>query len=113
VEGTVEGRVLRGTWEQPGASGRFVFALSKDGKVLTGRFGNGEYWNGFREDAETGSSAWQLDSGTPRETLRSLLLAANSAIYAGDAGALRRVSGLVAVWRTCPRRQDKRRADER
>jgi MscS family membrane protein len=95
VEGTVEGRVLRGNWEQPGASGRFVFALSKDGKVLTGRFGNGEYWNGFRENAETGSSAWQLDSGTPRETLRSLLLAANSAIYDGDAGALRRVSGLL------------------
>jgi hypothetical protein len=52
VEGTVEGRVLRGTWAQPGTSGTFVFALSEDGQVLTGRFGNGEYWNGFREDAE-------------------------------------------------------------
>jgi MscS family membrane protein len=41
VEGVVEGRVLRGTWAQPGASGAFVFALSEDGQVLTGRFGNG------------------------------------------------------------------------
>ncbi len=48
IEGTVEGHVLRGTWAQPGSSGEVVFALSKDGQVLTGRFGNGEYWNGFR-----------------------------------------------------------------
>ena len=96
VEGTVEGRVLRGTWEQTGSSGRFVFALSEDGDVLTGRFGNGEYWNGLREDVASGSSAWQLDNGTPRETLRSLLLVANSAIYDGDAGALRRASGLLS-----------------
>lgn len=95
VDGTVDGRVLRGTWEQPGSSGQFVFALSEDGEVLTGRFGNGEYWNGFREEAAGGSSTWQLGNGTPRETLRSLLLAANAAIYDGDAGALRRVSSLL------------------
>ena len=95
IEGTVDGRVLSGTWEQPGASGRFVFALSEDGQVLTGRFGNGEYWNGFRDMSETGSGAWQLANGTPRETLRSLLLATNAAVYAGDAGALRKVSNLI------------------
>lgn len=95
VEGTVAGRVLRGSWEQPGASGSFVFALSEDGQVLTGRFGNGEYWNGFRDMSETGSGAWQLANGTPRETLRSLLLATNAAVYAGDAGALRKVSNLI------------------
>jgi len=96
VEGTVEGRVLRGEWSQPGSSGRFVFALSEDGQVLTGRFGNGEYWNGFREDAEGGSSTWRLGNGSPRETLRSLLIAANTALYAGDAGALRQVGNLVS-----------------
>lgn len=96
VEGIVEGRVLRGEWSQPGSSGRFVFALSEDGQVLTGRFGNGEYWNGFREDAEGGSSTWRLSNGTPRETLRSLLIAANTALYSGDAGALRQVANLVS-----------------
>lgn len=96
IEGTIKGRVLRGIWEQTGASGRFVFALSQDGEVLTGRFGNGEYWNGFRDSAEEGSGAWYLANGTPRETLRSLLLATNAAVYAGDAGALRQVANLVS-----------------
>jgi len=95
IEGTVEGHVLSGTWEQPGSSGRFVFALSEDGQVLTGRFGNGEYWNGFRDTDENGSGSWQLANGTPRETLRSLLLATNAAVYSGDAGALRSVANLV------------------
>jgi len=95
IEGTVEGRVLRGTWEQPGSSGEVVFALSEDGQVLTGRFGNGEYWNGFREEAGSESSGWQLGNASPRETLRSLLIATNVATYQGDAGALRRVRNLV------------------
>lgn len=96
VEGAVEGRVLRGTWEQPGASGAFVFALSEDGQMMTGRFGNGEYWNGFRDNPEAGSAVWQLDNGTPRQTLRSVLLAMNAATYSGDAGALRQIPTLVS-----------------
>ena len=96
IEGTVEGRVLRGTWAQPGSSGKVVFALSKDGQVLTGRFGNGEYWNGFRESAGSESSTWNLGNGSPRETLRSLLIATNVAVYAGDAGALRQVDNLLS-----------------
>ncbi len=95
IEGLVDGGVLRGTWTQPGSSGKFVFALSEDGQVLTGRFGNGEYWNGFREDAEGGSANWRLDNDTPRIVLRSLLLAANAAIYDGDAGALRQIDNLM------------------
>ena len=96
VEGRVEGRVLRGTWTQPGASGSLVFALSEDGQVLTGRFDNGEYWNGYRDTAASRSAAWQMNNATPRETLRSLLVAANVAIYSGDARALREVADLVA-----------------
>ena len=95
IEGTVAGRVLRGTWSQPGASGAVVFALSEDGQVLTGRFGNGEYWNGFRETAGSDTGDWQLGNASPRETLRSLLIATNLATYQGDAGALRRVANLV------------------
>jgi len=63
--------------------------------MLTGRFGNGEYWNGYREEASTGSAGWQLANGTPRVVLRSLLLAVNSAIYDGDAGALRQLDNLL------------------
>jgi small-conductance mechanosensitive channel len=95
IEGRVENGVLRGAWEQPGSSGKFLFALSEDGQVITGRFGNGEYWNGFREDSKGGSASWQLDNDTPRVVLRSLLLAANAAIYDGDAGALRQLDNLV------------------
>jgi hypothetical protein len=95
IEGIVEGRVLRATWAQPGSSGQVVFALSQDGLVLTGRFGNGEYWNGFREAAGSESRTWQLGNGSPRETLRSLLIATNVATYQGDAGALRLVGNLV------------------
>ena len=96
IEGIVEGRVLRGTWAQPGSSGQVVFALSPDGQVLTGRFGNGEYWNGFREAAGSESGTWQLGNGSPRETLRSLLIATNVAVNGGDAGALRRVDNLLS-----------------
>jgi hypothetical protein len=63
--------------------------------VLTGRFGNGEYWNGFRDDGDAGRSRLRIDNSTPRATLRSLLIAANRAVYSGDARALRRVDALV------------------
>ena len=95
IVGEVSGRVLRGTWEQPGGSGAFVFTISEDGQVLTGRFGNGEYWNGVRAGDAEGSGSWRLGNASPRETLRSLLLTANVAIYDNDAGALRRVDRLL------------------
>jgi small-conductance mechanosensitive channel len=95
VEGVVDGDVLRATWEQAGASGSVVFALSEDGQVLTGRFDNGEYWNGFRDDGEIERGHLMLSNATPRDTLRSLLTAANAATYEGNGRALRRVSRLV------------------
>ena len=64
IDGTVSEGLLRGTWTQTGGDGQFVFALSEDGTVLTGRFGNGEYWNGFRVADRVGdlprdfSSTW-------------------------------------------------------
>jgi len=95
VKGLVKGNVMEGTWDQPGASGTVVFALSEDGQVITGRFGNGEYWNGFRDDGETESSDMMITNVTPRRTLRSLLIAANAAIYENNGRALRRISSLV------------------
>jgi MscS family membrane protein len=95
VEGTVEGRLLRGTWSQPGATGRFVFALSADGQTLTGRFGNGEYWNGFRDVEAAAPAGLTTSNATPRDTLQSLLIATNAAIYEGNARALQRVRNLV------------------
>ena len=95
VTGTVEGRVLRGSWEQPGASGTMVFALSEDGRVLTGRFGNGEYWNGFRSVEDGGVGDMAMMNATPRETLRTLLIAMNAAVYSDNARALRRIDRLL------------------
>ncbi|MGF1447386.1 MAG: mechanosensitive ion channel family protein [Pikeienuella sp.] len=96
VEGTVEGRLLTARWAQPGASGTVVFALSEDGQVLTGRFGNGEYWNGFRDESDIGRGRLRINNATPRETLRSLLVATNIAVYEGNARALRRIDALVS-----------------
>jgi hypothetical protein len=95
VTGTLEGRVLRGTWEQPGASGTMVFALSEDGRVLTGRFGNGEYWNGFRSVEDGGVGDMAMAKATPRQTLRTLVIAVNAAIYSENARALRRVDEVL------------------
>ncbi len=95
MSGRVEGHVLRGEWEEPGASGTFIFALSDDGQTLTGRYGNGEYWNGFRDEADEFRSAVTLSNRTPRETLRSLLIASNAAVYGGNSRALRRIGDLV------------------
>ncbi|MBL4558608.1 MAG: hypothetical protein JKP98_20675 [Rhodobacteraceae bacterium] len=94
VEGTVEGRLLRGTWSQPGATGRFVFALSADGQTLTGRFGNGEYWNGFRDVEAAAPAGLTTSNATPRDTLQSLLIATNAAIYEGNA----RACSACATW---------------
>lgn len=48
-----------------------------------------------RDRAEAGCAAWHLSNGTPRETLRSLLLVATAAGHASDAGALRKLENLI------------------
>ena len=96
IEGTVEGRVLRGTWRQRGASGGFVFALAAKGGSFTGRYESGEYWNGRRVAAGENGLARFTSTATPRETLRSLLAAANEAVHEGNVAAMRHVDRLLA-----------------
>lgn len=72
-----------------------MLALSEDGQVLTGRFGNGEYWNGFRTSEDCGVGDMAMMKATPRETMRTLLIAVNAAIYSGNARALRRIDQLL------------------
>lgn len=78
IEGAVEGVVVTGTWSQPGAEGGFEFALAPDGQSFVGRYANGEYWNGQRLD-DAATDAAGFGAGSPRETLLSLMSAANAA----------------------------------
>lgn len=89
IEGQIDAQgVLRGTWEQPGSRGGFIFALSDDGATFTGRYDNGEYWNGQRADGMANRVAFTA-SFSPRETLRSILAAANAAAFQGNVAAAR------------------------
>lgn len=80
IEGTVKGRKLEGTWsEASGRGGGFLFTLATDSETFIGRFDSGEWWTGSRLpeglDREVGSE----DLSSPRETLRTFLIAANAA----------------------------------
>ncbi len=85
IDGQIEGAVVRGTWEQPGAEGTFEFALAPDGESFVGRFGNGEYWNG-EKIAGFGSDARAFGAETPKAALASVVSAINAAL-AGDSFA--------------------------
>jgi len=78
IEATVDGRVLTGAWREKDGEGVFTFALSRDGDSFAGRFGNGEYWNGERLDENRASPTPFGRSDTPRETLRTVIAAANA-----------------------------------
>jgi hypothetical protein len=79
IEGSVEGRELRGSWSQIGGSGEFTFALSPDGKSFMGRFDNGEWWTGKRLASATDYEVGAAVLTSPRETLRSFVQAGNAA----------------------------------
>lgn len=90
IEGRVEGRLLRGSWSVDGVSGGFLFALAADGKTFTGRFDSSEYWNGRRViPGETDTTSAFNVASTPRESLRTIITAANEAVFAGNAAAER------------------------
>jgi small-conductance mechanosensitive channel len=88
VEGRVEGRLIQGRWEGADASGGFVFALSPDGQTFTGRFDSGEYWNGWRMVKARERHVAFSAAISPRETLRTVITAANEANFEGNAAAL-------------------------
>lgn len=94
IEGKVTGRLLEGTWREPGSSGGFIFALGDDGQSFTGRFSSGEYWNGQRiDDRATDGDA--PGGASPRDTLDAVLQGSNAAIFQNDSSALRRIADLM------------------
>lgn len=95
LRGTIEDRVLRGAWQEPAASGEFVFALSPDGRSFSGRYGDGGFWNGERIDPRAVEAVSTLRA-TPRDVLRSLLVAGNATVYEGDVHAQRRIEGMLS-----------------
>ena len=95
IEGRIEDKVLRGSWYQDGTSGSIVFALAEDGQSFTGRFVDGEYWNGMRVPEAAGSTEAIVLRDTPRAVFRSLVYLANAAVYEGDISAVNASDGLL------------------
>ena len=97
IEGRLDGRILKGRWEQPGAAGTFLFTLSEDGQTFTGRFDSGEYWNGRRAARETTRTARFSAAFSPRESLRTAIAAMNEAVFEGNSGASRFFEPLLVI----------------
>ena len=89
IEGRIDGPLLKGIWSQAGAQGGFLFALSEDGQTFTGRYENGEYWNGERAAEGADQRRRFTASFSPKETLRTVVAAANAAVFRRDAAAAR------------------------
>jgi hypothetical protein len=71
-----------------GAYGSILFALSSDGKTFTGRYDNGEYWNGRRVAEDERHAFSFTDAMSPRESLRTIITAANEAVFFGNTTAM-------------------------
>lgn len=78
IEGTVEGRTLRGTFTEPDHGGRIVYTLSPDGQTFFGRDDVGDWWNGGRLPDVPAVQPRTADLTTPRGVLRSFLLGFNA-----------------------------------
>jgi small-conductance mechanosensitive channel len=86
IEGTAEGRVLRGQWFEDGQSGTFEIVQSQNGQSFAGRFDGTEWWTGGR--AFESDIVFDVDQSSPAAVMRSFLAAANGAVD-GDFDALR------------------------
>lgn len=109
IEGRIEGQVLRGSWFQDGTSGAIVFALSGDGQSFTGRFVDGEYWNGMRASDTASSATVIVTQDTPRAVFQSLVSLANAAVYEGDISAVNTTEALLLYDGDPSNARDKRR----
>lgn len=95
IVGVANGRLLEGEWTEGEASGRFVFALGERGQTFTGRFDSGEWWNGQRIRAEDEEGLRFSDASSPRETLRSVVVAFNDASGGGSVEQLHLVEPML------------------
>lgn len=95
IEGRVEGRLLRGRWFVDRATGGILFALSSDGTTFTGRYDNGEYWNGSRIADDRIRPFSFTAAISPRETLRTVTTASNEVFFSGNVAALQTYEPLL------------------
>lgn len=96
IEGSADGHLLRGVWRQDGAEGSILFALSEDGRMFTGRFTGGEYWNGQRVDGEATTAGSDSAAQNPREVLQRIVRFGNAAVYGGDIAAVGAVDRMLS-----------------
>jgi MscS family membrane protein len=78
IEAESQGRLLVGDWIEPTRRGNFLFTLAPDGQSFMGRFDSGEWWTGGRSGPDDLAQASAVDRSTPRQVLKSLLMAANA-----------------------------------
>lgn len=87
LTGIIRGRLLVGSWEDASGEGEFMFAMAPDGETFMGRFGTGDWWTGQRMAPRDGTEVL-ADGSTPRNALRTLLVAGN-AVRGGRAARMR------------------------
>ena len=94
VRGTVVGRVLTGFWQQDGIEGPIVFSISEDAQTFTGRYVDGEYWNGSRVvGAQIAIPVVPPD--TPREALERFVALQNAANFGDSLSAVGSLDALM------------------
>ncbi len=77
IDGTVQGRELRGRWIEGTRSGEITFVLAPDGQSFMGRFETGEWWTGARVQGAVSGVA--MDQAGARQALRTFVMAGNAA----------------------------------
>ena len=88
IEGVSRDGILEGEWSQDGGSGRFTFVLAPDGKSFAGRYATGTYWNGARVKSDEFRPTPFYAADTPRNALRTIIVAANEAVDGNSSAAL-------------------------
>ena len=79
IEGRIEGPVLKGRWIRGAHSGPVEFVMEPDGTSFVGRYDSGEWWTGGRVEGSDASTL--INQSSPREALRTFLIAGNLARF--------------------------------
>ncbi|CAH0990072.1 hypothetical protein SIN8267_00155 [Sinobacterium norvegicum] len=87
IQATIDGDTLTGVWTQKNANGNFIFVLAPDQQTFSGRFDNGEWWNGKLVDRQITPRSSHTNTTSPRETLRSFLTLGNK-VRSGEANLM-------------------------
>lgn len=82
-----DGRLV-GRWIEGAREGGVVAVLADDGESFVGRFDNGEYWNGERLGEDDFKPTPFRTAHTPRDALRTIIVAMNATLAGQSAAAL-------------------------